>query len=475
MFIWKSIRVIFVIALGMYASMLSAQEIIWQKDFWDSTEVSVDKSGDNWAFLLTSGDTVGLQLDSTRESIFLTKVRLPLDLNTGNITIEYRIKFYFIDTVGSDLSQATINLVFDPPPVDSGWWADPIGDGRPGYLNPPVSKNYIHSFGPNINYGGRIGISDNVEGGGLSDRSAPYPKNGEWLKVTVHLFPDTIITISQGDSGYARVETTQCDLSQYSYFTPAFGDQHKTRVIVDKISVYRTSTLRHGAFTSNQYDAISLHPDAPDRVIAYDLSAYTNKVDSLKLLYGYVNFAQIVNEYPAGIIPTSGNFKVKVGNSLVDSISGATNATTMKREFDITPYYNNTDFLYITFNYGGGDPILIIQPVLVIYKSKYQGKEEKVTVKGYENTVKVGPNPFTQTTEIKYRLTANSLQLTAIKVYDLSGRLVKTLLNKHQKSGYYTITWDGTNNAGKRVSSGIYFICLDAGKWTATRKICLIK
>ncbi len=85
------------------------------------------------------------------------------------------------------------------------------------------------------------------------------------------------------------------------------------------------------------------------------------------------------------------------------------------------------------------------------------------------------PNPFTQTMEIKYRLTDESPQMTAIKIYDISGRLVKTLLNKEQKSGYYTLTWDGRDNTGKKLPSGIYLIHLEAGKYTATRKISLIK
>ena len=87
------------------------------------------------------------------------------------------------------------------------------------------------------------------------------------------------------------------------------------------------------------------------------------------------------------------------------------------------------------------------------------------------------PNPFTRETVIRYSVLAVSGKRPAVsvKVYDISGRLVKTLVNKTQKSGYYTIKWDGTNNAGRKLSSGIYFIRLNAGKVSQTKKIILMR
>ncbi len=92
--------------------------------------------------------------------------------------------------------------------------------------------------------------------------------------------------------------------------------------------------------------------------------------------------------------------------------------------------------------------------------------------------IRVSPNPFARETVIRYSISGdNDSRLTpyALRIYDIAGRLVKTLLNKSQESGYYTIKWDGTNNVGRKLSSGIYFIRLNAGKYTQTKKIVLMR
>jgi flagellar hook assembly protein FlgD len=53
--------------------------------------------------------------------------------------------------------------------------------------------------------------------------------------------------------------------------------------------------------------------------------------------------------------------------------------------------------------------------------------------------------------------------------------LVKILINGNQKLGYYSIKWDGTATGGRKLSSGIYFIRLEAENYTETEKIYLIK
>ncbi len=78
------------------------------------------------------------------------------------------------------------------------------------------------------------------------------------------------------------------------------------------------------------------------------------------------------------------------------------------------------------------------------------------------------PNPFNPTTHIKYSVPEKSL--VELKVFNILGAEVKTLVNKNQKSGDYTITFDG-----KDLSSGVYFYQLKAGNQTITRKMMLLK
>ena len=78
------------------------------------------------------------------------------------------------------------------------------------------------------------------------------------------------------------------------------------------------------------------------------------------------------------------------------------------------------------------------------------------------------PNPFNPTTAIVYELT-DATQVT-LTVFDLTGRAVAELVNAPQTAGRYSVTFDGSN-----LASGVYLYRLNAGKFTATRKLMLMK
>jgi hypothetical protein len=68
------------------------------------------------------------------------------------------------------------------------------------------------------------------------------------------------------------------------------------------------------------------------------------------------------------------------------------------------------------------------------------------------------PNPFNPHTTIHFTLSApGSVRL---HVYDVSGRLVKTLADEAMGSGLHAVAWDGTSRSGSKVSSGVYFYVL---------------
>jgi hypothetical protein len=78
------------------------------------------------------------------------------------------------------------------------------------------------------------------------------------------------------------------------------------------------------------------------------------------------------------------------------------------------------------------------------------------------------PNPFNPKTVINYQLPVNSY--VALKVFDLLGREVATLVNEKKDVGRYSMQWD----AG-RCASGIYFYALQAGEFRETKKMILMK
>ena len=62
-----------------------------------------------------------------------------------------------------------------------------------------------------------------------------------------------------------------------------------------------------------------------------------------------------------------------------------------------------------------------------------------------------------------------------LHIYDVSGRLVRTLAETEMEPGSKEIAWDGRDNAGRGTASGVYFYRLTAGSFTETRKMVLLK
>ena len=83
------------------------------------------------------------------------------------------------------------------------------------------------------------------------------------------------------------------------------------------------------------------------------------------------------------------------------------------------------------------------------------------------------PNPFNPTTTIKFSL-PHASRIT-LHVYDILGRQVTTLMDGQMPAGRHRLIWDGTNDAGQTVSSGIYFYRLTAGKFVQTKRMLLIR
>jgi hypothetical protein len=79
------------------------------------------------------------------------------------------------------------------------------------------------------------------------------------------------------------------------------------------------------------------------------------------------------------------------------------------------------------------------------------------------------PNPFISQTVIRYSLPKESE--VNLSIYNSFGNLVRLLKNGVEKPGVYKVIWDGKDNQGNKVSSGIYFYRLSTNKFTATKKV----
>jgi hypothetical protein len=83
------------------------------------------------------------------------------------------------------------------------------------------------------------------------------------------------------------------------------------------------------------------------------------------------------------------------------------------------------------------------------------------------------PNPFNPITTLRYYLPRDINVI--ITIYDIMGKVVKTLINSPQNTGYKSIHWNATNNAGQPVSTGVYLYTIEAGEFKQTKKMILLK
>ncbi len=83
------------------------------------------------------------------------------------------------------------------------------------------------------------------------------------------------------------------------------------------------------------------------------------------------------------------------------------------------------------------------------------------------------PNPFNPSTTISYALPANAY--VKLVVYNVLGQKVKTLVDEEQTAGFRQVVWNGQNDRGEAIGSGIYFYRIQAGNFTKTAKMSLLK
>ncbi len=160
-------------------------------------------------------------------------------------------------------------------------------------------------------------------------------------------------------------------------------------------------------------------------------------------------------------------------------------------EQNITPNFPHTGYWY---DYFSGDSINVYDPVhqltykpgeVHIYTSKRIPAPEPGIISDvsevFNNNVSVSnfnlmqnyPNPFNPSTQISYQIAAPAY--VVLKIYDMLGREVKTLVNTEKENGIYNVNWNGENNSGINVSSGMYIYQLKAGNFISTKKMILLK
>jgi hypothetical protein len=137
-----------------------------------------------------------------------------------------------------------------------------------------------------------------------------------------------------------------------------------------------------------------------------------------------------------------------------------------------------TGYFWGTANYGGGD--LISGGDLDIFVAKYFADDATGIAKGQWHPLSYAvlfpnyPNPFNPTTTIRFDLPRPAA--VSLSVYDVVGRTVRTLIaGANHRQGPHSIVWDGRDDRGVAVASGVYFYELRAGREVLARKMVLSK
>jgi hypothetical protein len=109
----------------------------------------------------------------------------------------------------------------------------------------------------------------------------------------------------------------------------------------------------------------------------------------------------------------------------------------------------------------------------IIDDSQLSGIEDKNYIPNLFHLSQNYPNPFNGKTNIKYSLP--DAGFVKLAIYDIKGELIKTLENQEMNSGNHNIYWDGSNNSGRIVSSGLYIYSLITYNKISTKKMLYLK
>lgn len=117
------------------------------------------------------------------------------------------------------------------------------------------------------------------------------------------------------------------------------------------------------------------------------------------------------------------------------------------------------------FDLGAPVELLPVMPPL--------GSSDPTSELGPTGRVSVDPNPFNPATTISFELEASAR--VSVRIFDVAGRLLRTLASENLGAGPHRIDWDGRDDLGRQVSSGIYFVRFEWKGYRTTRKAVMLK
>jgi len=190
-----------------------------------------------------------------------------------------------------------------------------------------------------------------------------------------------------------------------------------------------------------------------------------------------IDSSVVVGLSPIALAYNSTNNKIYCANqassdvSVIDGEGDSVIATVEVGDYPSTLAYNSTDNKIYCANYNDST-------VSVIACSPPSAVEEDQESRVIPNfSLKQNyPNPFNPVTSIQYTVGSGQIPIhTTLKIYNILGQRVRTLVDEPKGRGNHEVIWDGKDESGKEVASGIYFYQLKIGKFTETKRMLLLK
>jgi hypothetical protein len=210
------------------------------------------------------------------------------------------------------------------------------------------------------------------------------------------------------------------------------------------------------------------------------LRLYNNIFDPVTFQYTFEH-SFTASDIPGGIPTVDGWHKMKVEIKTLNADTTAFWCYFDDQELLGCPIYDTTDYRMssgkygvFSFSPGSGSGIpgyfdnVVVNPEPTSVEDNSNGliPSEIALEQNY-------PNPFNPETQISYHLANGGF--ISLTVHDLLGRDIKTLVSEDQPSGSYTVSWDGKDELGYKVPSGIYLYSLKTGSFVESKKMILMK
>jgi subtilisin family serine protease len=234
---------------------------------------------------------------------------------------------------------------------------------------------------------------------------------------------------------------------------------------------YSISTRLSSNYTSNSNIILTL-----ERNNSYNLDSYADNNKLVKLFW-WQKGALGASDTVFIEASTDGNSWTSLKSRTSLTTSWTTDSATVNTAFAAKNLNDSINFRFrlksdagATNSYGWvlDDIYLKVQPVLGVSGGQPETSGPVVFALRQNR-----PNPFGSATTISYQLPVKSR--VSLKVYNVAGQLVRTLVDSKQPAGKYDVTWDGRDDQTRRLAAGVYLYRLEAGEQKLTKKLVMLK